>query len=56
LEAKNNEDKDSQRQIVVSFSTPADLVQQMKLLSIKKGLKLKECFKEALKNWISKEL
>lgn len=48
------DEKTSQKQIVVSFTTSADLVQQMKLLSIKNGQKLKDSFKDALEDWIEK--
>lgn len=51
---EHTKEKDSQKQIVVSFTTSADLMQQVKLLAIQKDQKLKDSFREALEDWIKK--
>jgi len=52
---KLNETELSNKQVVVSFTTSAELIQRVKLISVQKGLKLKECFRDALEIWIKEE-
>lgn len=51
---EHTKERDSQKQIVVSFTTSADLIQRVKLLAIQKDQKLKDSFREALEDWIKK--